>query len=169
MINSKPAGLLSLLGVKGGDAPSMLSGELAFQLEALPFYLANFAKFDDSATTIVTNSDKVVIYPALEAVPDNSLRYIILASAMAQITAGVGAAYVQGWRVLRSNGNAAAISAVTYGGMRITNGVGYDFQPYSHIKDLILQPGDRLGLTVSSDNTITSQINFGIRYADFLL
>lgn len=169
MINSKPAGLLSILGVKGGDAPGDLSEAVSLIVESLPFYLANFEKFDDSATSIVTGSDKVVIYPTLEAVPLNSLRYIIWASATIQITAGVGAAYAQGWRILRANTNNASLSATTYGHLRVTNGVGYDFQPYSNLKMVILQPGDRLGFTVSSDNTVTAQINFGIRYADFIL
>lgn len=169
MINTKPAGLLSMLGIKGGEAPAELSDVLSLQIEALPFYLAYFEKFDDSTAAIVTGSDKVVVYPALEAVPLNSLRYIIWASAMIQITAGVGAAYAQGWRLLRSNTNVPPVTATTYGHLRVTNGVGYDFQPYSNLKRLILQPGDRLGFTVSSDNNVTAQINFGIRYADFVL
>lgn len=167
-IHSKPAGLLSLLGVKGGDAPSILNDVLSLQLEALPFYIANRLQIDASGTAIAANTINLVIYPALTAVPLDSLRYIEYASAMMAIT-GVGAGFIQGWQVLRSNGSIYPVSAVTYGPLRSTNGLGFDLQPYSALRDFILQPGDRLGMMVSTENTITAQLNFGIRFADFIL
>lgn len=166
MINAKPAGLLSLLGLKSGlNAPQNLSEILSITLEGLPFYIASVLKLDESATSIGASGDNILTYPVLTAVPEGQVRYIERAGVHLQWTAGA-AITLSGWIVTRSSGSTYALSAAANG---IVTSSSVPVQPYCRIKQFILQPGERLGCVVTSGALSSGQLNFGIRYADFVL
>ena len=164
-INRQPNGLLSLLGVIGGDAPSNGSDTLQVSVEALPFYLAGQIKIDESTAAFVSPSSNTVLYPAVGPVPVNTLRYIVSASANSQWVSG-SFVTVCGWRIKRQTGTIPPYNLRQNG--TTTNG-GTDLVPFPGIEDLILLPGEELGLTTSASAATVGQINFGIRYVDILL
>lgn len=166
MINSKPAGILSLLGLKSGlDAPRDLGAILQLTLESLPFYIASVLKLDESATAVGSSGDNILIYPVLAATPQGEIRYIERAGVHLQWTAGA-AIVLSGWIVTRSSGSTYALSAAVNGTVTSSS---VAVQPYCRLKGLILQPGERLGCAVTSGALSAGQLNFGIRYADFIL
>ena len=169
MINAKPAGLLSLLGLKSGlDSPRVLSELLNLTIDVLPFYIANVINFDESTPGFAGPVTNFQLYPVLTATPEGKIRYVQRASAsLSFLTASLGnTASVSGWFISRPTGALAPISAITYG---LVETIDTRLVPYSRLKNLILQPGERLGMFVSAGVGTTAQVNFSIRYADFIL
>ena len=169
MINAQPAGLLSLLGLKSGlDAPKVLDDVLRLGIDVLPFYIASILRIDESGSGFSGANNNLQLYPQLLAVPQGQIRYIERASCNLSWISGP-AVYLSGWLITRSSGSTYPLSAITYNPASATTGTNFAYAPYSRIKNFIMQPGDRLGVWVSSDVLSLGQVNFGIRYADFVL
>lgn len=167
MINSKPGGLLSLLGLKSGlDSPQALGEVLGLTIDALRFYIANVLQIDTSGTALGASLNNNLVYPGtMPAVPTGSIRYVESASLHLQYTSGA-AFSCSGWICTRQSGVTYPFISETLGVLTSSSSFAV---PYSSLRDFILQPGDQLGAVFSSGALSVGQVNWGIRYADFVL